>query len=217
MDLSSFMAKQPSAASPEAVTDFNDGRIPEGHRNNTMSRIAASLLKRYGNTEEAYEKYLEEAEKCDPPLPDSELKTIWGSALNLIPKIESEEGYIEPEVFNDPTPRKAEDYSDVGQAKVFAEFCRESVRYSPATDYLVYDGVMWLETKTGAQAAMHGFTDEQIKEADRNLAMTSEYMARTGADEVLTQCGEEVQGSVHVHPEPYAGALYEPSAEGRGK
>ena len=194
MDLSSFMAKQPkqtSAASPEAVTDFSDGRIPEGHRNNTMSRIAASLLKRYGDTQEAYEKYLEEAEKCGPPLQDSELKTIWGSARNLIPKIESEEGYIEPEVFNDPTPRKPEDYSDVGQAKVFAEFCRESVRYSPATDYLVYDGVMWLETKTGAQAAMHGFTDEQLKEADRNLAMTSENMARTGADEVLTQYGKK--------------------------
>ena len=94
MDLSSFMAKQPkrtSAASPEAVKDFSDGRIPEGHRNNTMSRIAASLLKRYGDTQEAYEKYLEEAEKCDPPLPGSELKTIWGSARNLIPKIESEE------------------------------------------------------------------------------------------------------------------------------
>ena len=191
MDLSSFMAKQPSVASPEAVTDFNDGRILEGHRNNTMSRIAASLLKRYGDTEEAYEKYLTEAEKCDPPLEDSELKTVWKSALNLLPKIEAEEGYIKPETFNDPIPRKPGDSSDVGQAKVFAEFCVDQVRYSPATDYLVYDGILWQETKTGAQAALHAFTQEQLEEAERYLRMTYGYMAKTGADEVLAEYGKK--------------------------
>lgn len=191
MDLTSFMAKQPSTASPEAVTDFNDGRIPEGHRNNTMSRTAASLLKRYGDTEEAYKKYLAEAEKCDPPLSDSELKTVWGSALKLIPKIESEEGYIEPEIFNDPTPRRPADNSDVGQAIVFAEYCRDHVRYSPATDYLVYDGTAWQETKTGAQAALHDFTQEQLEEAERYLSITYSYMVKTSAEKVLAEYGKK--------------------------
>lgn len=192
MDLNDFMAQQPkpaATASPEAVKDFNEGRIPEGQRNSTMSRTAASLLKRYGDSQEAYEKYLEQADLCDPPLPESELKTIWNSALKLLPKIESQEGYIEPEEFNDPTPRKPEDYSDVGQAAVFAEFCMGFVRYSPATDYLVYNGISWNETKTGAQAALHGFTQEQLEEAGKYVGITKGYMQKTGADKVIAEFG----------------------------
>lgn len=194
MDLNEFMAQHPkpeTTASPGAVKDFNEGRIPEGLRNSTMSRTAASLLKRYGDSDEAYEKYLEQADLCDPPLPDSELKTVWSSALKLYRKIASEEGYIEPDEFNDPTPRKPGDYSDVGQAEVFAEFCGDHVRYSPATDYLVYDGISWNETKTGAQAALHGFTGEQLEEAGKYLGMTKSYMQKTGADKVLAEYGKK--------------------------
>lgn len=203
MDLNDFMAQQPkraSAASAETVRDLNDGVIPEGQRNSTMSRTAASILKRYGNTDEAYEKFLEEADTCEPPLPEDELKTIWNSALKLLPKIESQEGYIEPDEFNDPVPRKPGDYSDVGQAEVFAEFCRDFVRYSPATDYLVYDGISWNETKTGAQAAMHGFTGEQLEEAGKYLAMTKGYMQKTGADKILEEHGKK-KGPEKLTPE----------------
>ena len=53
------------------------GPILEGSRNNTMSRFAGRILKKYGDTEKAHEAFLEHARKCDPPLPDSELKSIW--------------------------------------------------------------------------------------------------------------------------------------------
>lgn len=54
--------------------------IPEGSRNSTMSRIAGKLVKRYGATEEAYQRFLKTAETCNPPLSDTELQQIWKSA-----------------------------------------------------------------------------------------------------------------------------------------
>lgn len=42
--------------------------ISVGSRNSTMSRIAGKLIKRYGNTEECCQRFLEEADKWQPPL-----------------------------------------------------------------------------------------------------------------------------------------------------
>lgn len=96
------------------------GQILEGSRNNTMSRFAGRVLKRYGITEKAYEAFLEHAKKCDPPLPESELKTIWNSAVKFFQKsIVNQEGYVPPDEYNadfESASLKPEDYSDIGQA-----------------------------------------------------------------------------------------------------
>ena len=72
--------------------------ISEGSRNSTMSHIAGKLIKRYGAKKETYELFLEQAEKCNPPLPDEELKTIWNSAVNFGAKVKQQEGYIPPAI-----------------------------------------------------------------------------------------------------------------------
>ena len=90
-----------------------------------------------------------------------------------------------PEEFNAPTPRKPDDYSDVGQVYAFAKHCRAHVRYSPATDYLVYDGICWQESKSQAQAALHVFTDAQLDEAERYIQVTQKYMDESGATAVI--------------------------------
>ena len=132
MELNKFMAdKLPQT---ESV-------IPDGKRNTTLSRKAGCLVKRYGNTETAKEMFLEAADRCESPLPDAELKSIWKSAIKFGEKVAKQDGYIPPDEYNDPTAHKPDDYSDVGQAAVFAKYCRDYVRYSPATDYLVYDGI----------------------------------------------------------------------------
>ena len=48
-----------------------------------MSRFAGRVVKRYGETDHAYQIFMEEAAKCDPPLMDEELQLIWGSASKL--------------------------------------------------------------------------------------------------------------------------------------
>ena len=189
MNLTNFMAEkakpQPEQSAANDFAELPDGRIPEGSRNSILSHFAGCLIKRYGNTGEAWEKFLEKAKACDPPLYSAELKTIWGSAVKFGKKLSAQERYIPPEEFNAPTLRKPEDYSDVGQAYAFAKHCRDHVRYSPATDYLVYDGICWQESKSQAQAALHAFTDAQLAEAERYIQATQKYMDESGATAVL--------------------------------
>lgn len=71
--------------------------IKEGGRNNHMSKYAAKVLKRYGNGEEAYNLFIEESNKCNPPLEDSELKVIWNSALSFFNRISKNSNYVSPE------------------------------------------------------------------------------------------------------------------------
>ena len=78
--------------------------IPEGSRNSTMSRIGARIIKRYGDTSEARELFFREAEKCSPPLEDTELETIWGSCQKFFKKLSSTATYIPPEAYNGNGP-----------------------------------------------------------------------------------------------------------------
>lgn len=196
MNLNDFMKRQSAVApelirSYEAVSDFSDGTIPEGKRNSTMSHIAGRLIKRYGNTDDARNKFLEQAAACDPPLDDAELQTIWNSAVGFGKRVSEQEGYVLPEEYNNPTPRKPGDYSDLGQATAFAKFCRDFVRYSPETDYIVYNGIYWEESKPRSQAALDEFTDAQLLEALKYISATEEYMKQTGADELIAQFGKK--------------------------
>ena len=78
--------------------------IPEGNRNSTMSRIGARIIKRYGDTSEARELFFQEAEKCSPPLEDTELETIWVSCQKFFKKLSSTATYIPPEAYNGTGP-----------------------------------------------------------------------------------------------------------------
>ena len=42
-----------------------------------MSQIAAQIVTRYGYTTDAEALFYREAERCQPPLPDYELESIW--------------------------------------------------------------------------------------------------------------------------------------------
>ena len=201
MQLNDFMSQlspPPKQEMDQAVTntqavrleDLPDRVIPRGQRNTTMSHIAGKLIKRYGNTDESRKLFVEKAKACDPPLSRDELKSIWKSAVSFGKKVAAQEGYVSPEEYNDRTPHKPEDYSDVGQAYVFSKHCRSFVRYSPATDYIVYDGTCWQESKPRSQAAMQQFTDAQLAEAEKYLEFTEERMEATGANAVIAEYGK---------------------------
>lgn len=66
--------------------------IKEGSRNATMSRFAGRVIKKYGDNETALQFFLEEAEKCTPPLDHDELMTIWHSAQKFYGKVKKQEG-----------------------------------------------------------------------------------------------------------------------------
>ena len=170
--------------------DMDDGRygdrvISEGSRNATMSRFAGKVIKKYGDTDEAHQCFLEEAAKCDPPLSDGELKTIWRSARKFYSRVSSQDGYVPPDVYNDDTSYKPEDFSDVGQAEVLAKHFSNELRYSPATHFIRYTEHYWKETEPGAQAVAHELTRRQLKEATKEMYAALKKMEECGAQTIL--------------------------------
>lgn len=166
-------------------SDFAHSIIPEGSRNATMSRFAGRIIKKYGDTERAYQIFLEEAAKCVPPLDNAELSTIWHSAQRFYTKLSQQDGYVAPEVYNDPACYKPEDYSDVGQAEVLGKYFSSELRYSPATHFIRYSDHYWQESEPGAQAVAHELTRRQLKEAGNDLMEALTKMKNSGAQAIL--------------------------------
>ena len=73
--------------------------IPEGKRNSTLSAFAGRLIKRCGNTDEAYEAFRKEGERCSPPLPEKEIEEIWKSAQKYYQAISARPDYIQPDQY----------------------------------------------------------------------------------------------------------------------
>ena len=160
--------------------------IKDGTRNTTLSRFAGRIIKKLGDTEEAYARFLKEAEKCETPMEDSELDVIWNSAKRFYKeKVLEDTSYIPPEEYNDETSYKPEDFSDVGQAEVLAKCFHNELRYSPATHFLRYRGNYWQETEPGAQAVVHELTRRQLREANGAILKAQIEMENNGVDDLI--------------------------------
>ena len=173
------------------------GPILEGNRNNTLSRFAGRVLKRYGETDKAHDIFLEEAEKCNPPLDESELQTIWFSAIKFFRnKVSGDSGYVPPDQYNDdfgggPGSLRPEDYSDIGQAKALAEEYGDELLFTAATDYMRFDGKVWVEDKQMAVGACVEFLDLQLQDAKDYLEVAKKALIDAGYDESTVNQGSK--------------------------
>lgn len=169
------------------------GVIPAGQRNNSMNLFAGRVLKRFGETEKAHQVYLERAARCDPPLEDEELKTIWYSALKFFrKKIRADPSYVAPDAYNDEfagVSLKPDDYSDIGQARVVAREYGGELKYTDATDYLRYNGEYWMESRQQAVAVMEDFLDLQLTDALDQMASAKKALMDAGIDEKSVNAG----------------------------
>ena len=185
----------------EEDEEFNDGivsgPITKGSRNNTLSRFAGRVLKKYGECDKAHEVFLEQAEKCDPPLEDSELNTIWFSALKFFRnKVSKDSGYIPPDQYNNDFgdgagSLKPEDYSDVGQAKVLSREYGDELKFTAATDFIRFDGEVWVEDKQMAVGACVEFLDLQLQDAKDSIEVAMKALVDAGYDETLVKQGSK--------------------------
>lgn len=167
------------------------GVIHEGSRNNTLSLFAGKVLKKFGITDKAHDLFLERAAKCDPPLDDRELKTIWNSAVGFAKKIQSQEGYVPPEEFNAEFDAglKPEDYSDIGEAKVLAKEYGSELKFTTATDYLRFDGECWREDRQMALGAAEDFLDLQLADAREQVEIAEQALLGAGVSEENVKSG----------------------------
>ena len=163
--------------------------IPEGRRNATMSRFAGRVVKRYGWNDTSHRIFLNEAEKCDPPLDDDELSKIWNSARKWEKKVSSQIGYVPPEQYNQMMPKgpagslKPADYSDIGQAKVLSEEYGDVLRYSDQTGFLYYDGISWEASSSASVGATEEFLDLQLADAELLVFTTKQALLNAGVTE----------------------------------
>ena len=188
MTLTTFLTDDDFDANMDSGS-YGDIVIPEGSRNATLSHYAGRILKRFGNTDEAHKHFAEVAACCQPTLEQSELDSIWRSAQRFYGKVAAQEGYIPPEQYNQDLQLKPSDYSDVGQATVLAREYEGKLSYSPSTDFLVYNGRFWEESKPKAQAVAQELTTRQLEEAETESKKATDEMMKNGAWELLASMG----------------------------
>lgn len=166
--------------------------IPTGERHGTLVSFAASVLTKYGISEQAYNAYMERVAQCEEPKPDDEIEKIWRDACTHYQnKIAANPGYVQPAEYAaqefaqtvEPT-----DYTDVGEARVFVSQYQDKARYSAATKWLVYNGMKWAESDLQAQALAQELTDKQLKEARTMLKK-----ARGALDAAVESGDEDLQ------------------------
>lgn len=185
MTLSEYLSGDDFDADMDSGSHGGTQVIPEGSRNATMSRFAGRVIKKYGDNDTAFQCFMDEAAKCDPPLEQAELQTIWHSAQKFYAKVQQQDGYISPELYNDDRSYKPDDFSDVGQAEILAKHFSGELRYSPATHYIRYNGRYWQETEPGAQAVAHELTRRQLKESSNDMLTALAALKATGTQEIL--------------------------------
>ena len=163
---------------------FCTGSILEGSRNNTMSHFAGRILKKLGNTSAAREAFEERAAKCEPPLEQHELTSIWNSAIRFYEKkVVNADGYVPPEEYNNDFGScflKPDDYSDMGEAKVLARDCGEYLKYTSATDFITFQNDRWYEDKQKALGAVEDFMDRQLQDAEEAIRIAEEALIAIG-------------------------------------
>ena len=178
--------KQATAADKQKIGNV----IPAGHRNSTLSSAAFTLLKKYGADDgKALEAFMQTAAKCEPPLDDSEIKTIWNSAVKgYREKVLTDPAYIAPAEYAAMEFAQAvepSDYTDVGQARVFVAQYGDKLKYSAATKWLRYNGMRWNESELQARALSQELTDRQLKDARKRLK------AARAAEDAAIEAGDE--------------------------
>lgn len=172
-------------------TPSSSGPILEGSRNNTMSRFASRVLKKYGVTDKAREAFEIHAQRCDPPLEEEELNTIWNSAVRFYKKtIVTQEGYVAPDQYNAEFGSiKPDDYSDMGEARALVEEYKGELLYTDATEFLSYDGICWRENRQKSVGAVEEFLDMQLVDSKGQFNECSQALIDGGIPEKVVRAG----------------------------
>ncbi len=154
--------------------------IQEGTRNATLSLFAAKLVKRMGWNDNSYASFRKEADKCEPPLPEEELKSIWQSAGRFAEVVQSQEGYIPPDRYGPGARLKPPDYSDMGEAMVIAKDCADELIYASGFEFLAYNGRFWDESSQKAVGLVQKFMNRQLLDAEAEYKAAEEHLESTG-------------------------------------
>ena len=188
-NLTQFLSKRQTSET-EHIIPSEAQVIHQGERNDKMLRTAERILKQLGNTSESKKNFLDEANNCKPPLEQSELSQIWTNACKFYEEVISKQNNSSS---LSALKLKPEDYTDVGQAKVFAREYVNVLRYSEATKFIKYNGSYWDSEGADLQALKLAteLTDRQKEEVNREIENIKSEMNDNKALDILLQRGEK--------------------------
>ena len=150
----------PRAAAKTAGGNGDGGRIPEGQRDSTLTSLAGTMRRR-GMGEAAIRAALlaENAARCDPPLPEAEVRGI-AASVSRYPSGESATAREQPPKTQEPEPDPAPELealllefprTDAGNAEAFAAISGDRFRFEcRAQRWLQWSGAHWQEDADGA-------------------------------------------------------------------
>lgn len=151
-----------------------DARIPEGQRNTTLASLAGSMRRRGMSQSEIEAALLEEnAVRCNPPLPDDEVRRIAGSVARYEPAPPSGNGRKPgsvggPDMLGFPL-------TDLGNAERLVRRHGHDLRFVRVWGvWLIWDGRRWAEDNTGG-------IERRAKETVRAMASQAAAMFDTAA------------------------------------
>lgn len=168
-----------------AAFDASTQAIGEGSRNATLSRFAGRVLVRYGQCAQARDLFDRKASLCEPPLSGDELESIWNSACRFATKVAADPSYVSPEVYEQLTSLRPDDFTDVGQATILASEYAGRICYSPATAWMAYENGVWEENEPKVQHIVQELTTRQLEQAQGELEKVTERAGEVGVTAML--------------------------------
>ena len=146
--------------------------IPSGSRNATMLSYAGKVLKRFGDSEKAYHLYTLASKRCDVPLDDSELDSIWHNAVSFYHRtVEHDPLYLPPEEF-EVSESAVYDFESLSPAS-------EADKGSTSDDGTA-DNISTGAVRTGGKRRKKLITSDDIKSALKSMGITVRLNVITG-------------------------------------
>lgn len=140
-------------------TDDTPEIIPEGSRNAELFRLASSLrAKGLTATELAAAMMQINEERCDPPLSSEEINTICQSVSKY------ERGTATQRCWGGESV-KPPDFSDAGNAEVFARIYRDELIFTDSMGWLFWDGMKWQRDDHKAATCALDLSARMLEEA----------------------------------------------------
>lgn len=97
---------------------------------------------------------------------------------------------------------KPDDYSDIGQADIFAQEYNDVVRWTDGTGFLAYNGQVWLESEKKTRLYLQNLTKKQLKEAEKDRMEAEREVLqaqRTGDASLATEAGMHLLSATAWH------------------
>lgn len=169
-------------AEPSSGAQPTGSKITKGTRNSTLASLAGSMRRR-GMTPDAIEAALsaENQARCDPPLPESEVKVIARSVARY-----------EPKPLTEPC-----ELTDMGNARRFAVRCGHVVKYAKAWGWLFWNGQCWQRDDVGMVRRLGRDTVRAIH-SEAQFAANEDTAKKIGKWAVTSQSRQHLKDMIEL-------------------